>query len=49
MGSHQKDRAAVVDESYFTLTNSKTNGNDNYYSSNVELTPNEVKLKKRQL
>ena len=32
------------DESYFT--NSKINGNDNFYSSNVELTPNEVKFKK---
>ena len=33
------------DESYFTLTNSQINGNDNFYSSNVELTANDVKFK----
>ena len=33
------------DESYFTLTNSEINGNDNFYSSKVDLTPNNVKYK----
>ncbi len=32
-------------ESYFTLTNSEINGNDNLYSSNVESFVNDVKLK----
>ena len=33
------------DEFYFTLTHSHINGNDNFYSSNVELTANDVKFK----
>ena len=41
-----KDFVCILDdESYFTLTNSKINGNNNFYSSNVEFTPNEVKFK----
>ena len=35
------------DESYFTLTTSQINGNDNFYSSNVEFTANDVKLKRK--
>ena len=33
------------DEFYFILTSSGINGNDNFYSSSVDLTPNNVKLK----
>ena len=36
------------DESYFTLSNSQINGNDNFYSSNIELTPNNVKFKEKK-
>lgn len=36
------------DESYFTLSNTELNGNDNYYSSDVSLTPNEVKYKRKK-
>ena len=36
------------DESYFTLSNSEINGNDIFYSSNVELTPSNVKYKTKQ-
>ena len=30
-------------ESYFTLTKSEINGNDHFYSSNIDSTPNNVK------
>ena len=33
------------DESYFTLTHSEINGNDNFYSSDVELVANEIEFK----
>ena len=33
----------IDDESYFTLTHSTINGNDNFYSSNVSLTPSCIK------
>jgi len=36
------------DESYFTLDNSDINGNDNFYSSNVSATPNDVKYNPNQ-
>ena len=36
------------DESYFTLSNSQINGNDNFYSSNIELIPNNVKFKEKK-
>ena len=36
------------DESYFTLANTEINGNDNYYSSDVSVTPNDVKYKKKK-
>jgi len=35
----------IDDESYFTLNHSMINGNDNFYSSNVEETPSSVKFK----
>ena len=41
-----RDFLRVINEkSYFTLTNSKINGNGHFYTSNVELTQNEVKFK----
>ena len=45
-----KDFVWVIDEEfYFSLINSKINGNNNYYASNIDLTPNEVKFKTRQI
>ena len=32
-------------ESYFTLTKNEIKRNDNFYSSNIDLIPNEVKFK----
>ena len=35
-------------ESYFVLTNNEINGNDNFYSSNVDSTPNNVKFNTKE-
>ena len=41
-----KNVAIVMDdETYCTLSHSTINGNDNFYSSNIEMTPSEVKFK----
>ena len=34
----------IKEKSYFTLNNSEINGNDNFYSSDIDLTPNEVNV-----
>ena len=42
------DRDWILDdESYFTLSHSTINGNDNYYSDNIDLAPSEVKYSKK--
>ena len=42
-----QDKSVILDdESYFTLTHSTINGNDNFYSSNIQETPSSVKYRK---
>ena len=44
-----KDRQWILDdESYFTLSHSTINGNDNFYSDNKSLAPPEVKFAKKK-
>ena len=38
----------VDDESIFTLTNSNSNGNNKFYTSNIRLAPEDVKYKKKK-
>lgn len=43
----QNKSCILDDESYFTLTHSTINGNSNFYSSNVSVTPSSVKYKQK--
>ena len=43
-----RDREWIVDdESYFTNTHSTINGNDNFYSDNIDFVPAKVKFRKK--
>jgi transposase len=44
----RKKKIVLDDESYFYLCNFDISGNDGYYSSNVDETPQEVKLKRKR-
>ena len=39
----------IEDESIFTLSNSSSNGNGKFYTSNIRLTPEDVKYKKKEV
>ena len=38
----------IDDESMFTLSNSSSNGNSKFYTSNIRLAPDDVKYKKKK-
>ena len=43
-----RDREWILDdESYFTKTHSTINGNDNFYSNNIDFAPAKVKLRRK--
>jgi len=45
MAKLYKDEDIIDDESYFTLTHSSLAGNDRFYSSDIQKTPDDVKYK----
>ena len=43
-----RDREWILDdESYFTKTHSTINGNDNFYSDNIDFAPAKVKFRRK--
>ena len=43
-----RDREWIQDEeSYFTNTHSNINGNDNFYSDNIDFAPTKVKIRRK--